>query len=212
MNKIWILTFILVLCTVSCASKKDNNDLKLAPFEGDTVLIIPPLSDDSNLNNELGRSMTSNLIRKISSDVRYAGDIPKLQSALQKSNLIVDGQVNMLEVSKIGAAVNAKDVICVKVTSYTLYPPQSLSCVIISRRLDGQKYKQRVAYMNVHMEDIEDRKEFADFVGGSLRGPLGDRFIKKTDVNAEAAMLSNKQFYRFAGYKISKNILLMKKY
>ena len=212
MNKLWTLLILLTLSTASCVSKQENDDLKLAPFEGDTVLIIPPLSDDSNLNDQIGRSMTSNLVRKVSSDVRYAGDIPKLNSALQKGNLLVDGQVNMLEVTKIGAAVNTRDVICVRVTSYTLYPPQSLSCVIISRRLEGQKYKQRVAYMDIDMQDIEHRKEFADFVGGSLRGPLGDRFVKKTNVNAEAAMLSNNQFYKFAGYKISKNVLLMKKY
>jgi hypothetical protein len=212
MNKLWILTLALVLCSTSCVTNTENEDLKLAPFEGDTILLIPPLSNDTNLNSQVGRSMMTHLVRGISSDVRYAGDIPKLQNALVTENLVADGQVNMLEISKIGSAVGAKDVICVKVTSYTLYPPQSISCVIISRRLEGQKYKQRIAYMNVNMKDLGDRKEFADFVGGSLRGPLGDRFIKKTDVNAEAAMLSNNEFYRFAGYKISKNILLMKKY
>ena len=212
MNKLLILLTFILLSTTSCVQNSENDDLKLAPFEGDTVLIIPPLSNDSNLNEQVGRSMTKNLVRKISSDVRYAGDIPKLSSALKMENLVADGQVNMYEISKIGAAVKARDVICVKVTSYSIYPPQSLSCVIISRRLEGQKYKQRIAYFDVSMRDIEDRKEFAEFVGGSLRGPLGDRFIKKTDVNAEAALLSNNEFYRYAGYKISKNILLMKKY
>ena len=60
------------------------------------------------------------------------------------------------------------------------------------------------------MEDIEDRKLFAEFVGGSVRGPLDDRFIRKTNVNLESAMLSNKEFYRYLGSRIASSVLRMK--
>ena len=211
MNKIYTLIISFSLLSFSCASKS-NSDHVLPAFEGDNVLVIPPLAKDKKMADAIGRSMTAYLAGNVSSKVRYAGDIPKLKDTLSNRNLMSDGQVNMQEISKIGAAVNAREVICVRVTTYTPYPPQTLSCVIIARTLQGQKYKQRVAYLNLNMRDIEHKKEFADFVGGSLRGPLGDRFIKKTNVNAEAAMLSNAEFNNFAGYKISNNILYMKKY
>ncbi|MCM8532703.1 MAG: hypothetical protein NE330_16165, partial [Lentisphaeraceae bacterium] len=71
---------------------------------------------------------------------------------------------------------------------------------------------QKVSYLDINMRDAESKKEFADYVGGNLRGPLDDRFIKKTNVHAETALLSTQEFNKYVGYKLSKNILHMKKY
>lgn len=213
MSKLYTLLCLALLCSTSCVSKNtDLSNHELPAFEGDNILIIPPIYKDKNTSHIIGRSLTSSLLREVSSDVRYAGDIPKLNSALNDSNLISDGQVNMTEISHIGSAVNSKEVICVRVTSYSSYPPLSISCVVISRSLEGNKYKQKVSYLDINMRDIENKKEFAEYVGGSLRGALDDRFIKKTNVHAEAALLSAHEFNRYVGYKLSKNILHMKKY
>jgi hypothetical protein len=211
--KLLILCLSCCILGNSCALFKDNSSAHITPaFEGDKILIIPPISDDTKMSNDIGRSITKNLLQNVSSDIRYGGDISKLKEPLSNSNLMADGQVNMQEVSKIGTLINASEVICIRITSYSAYPPQKVSCLIITRTMQGTKYKQRVSYVNVNMKDIEDQKELAKYSGGELRGPLGDRFIKKTNINAEAAMLSNTQFNEFIGYKISKNILHMKKY
>ena len=158
----------------------------------------------------IGRSLTQQLSHKVSSDIRYAGDIENLKSALSKENLMADGQINVNEASRIGTAVQASEIVCVRIISSHLYPPQRATAIIILRALNGKLYRQRTTTLTVNMNDIEHRKEFADFVGGNIRGPLGDRFIQKTNVNLEAAMLSNHEFYRFLGSKIATSVLRMK--
>jgi hypothetical protein len=207
---------LIALCffITSCSNffKKENPDLITPPFEGNCILIIPPISNDPVVTEAVGKSMTSNLLHTLSSDVRYAADIDKLKPALNNGNLMADGQINMDEASKIGSAVNANEVICTRVTAYSPYPPQKIACVIMVRTLEGSRYRQRVSYVNVDLKNPADQKEFAQFAKGELRGPLGDRFIKKENVNAEAAMLSNNEFLNYVGLKVSQNILYMKKY
>ncbi|MCM8530365.1 MAG: hypothetical protein NE330_04325, partial [Lentisphaeraceae bacterium] len=136
MSKLYTLLCLVFICSTSCVN--NNTELsnhELPAFEGDNILIIPPIYKDESASQTIGRSLTSHLLRKVSSDVRYAGDIPKLNTALSDSNLMSDGQVNMTEISHIGSAVNSKEVICVRVTSYSSYHPLSISCVVISRSL-----------------------------------------------------------------------------
>ena len=202
-----ILLIISSLFLCSCAS---NDDSQLAPFEGQTLLVIPPICKKESTSDMIGRSLTQQLSHKVSSDIRYAGDIENLRSALTKENLMADGQLNVNEASRIGTAVQASEIVCVRVIESHLYPPQRATAIIVLRALNGKHYRQRTTTLTINMEDIEDRKLFAEFVGGSVRGPLDDRFIRKTNVNLESAMLSNKEFYRYLGSRIASSVLRMK--
>jgi hypothetical protein len=210
LNKI-IIPVLLLLGAFSCTNSEPINR-QLHSFEAETVLVIPPVCKESKVSELLGRSLTTSLIKEVATDVRYAGDIPKLKSILSKDNLMSDGQIDMAEISRVGKAINAQEVICVRVTALSTYPPQSMSALVIVRSIEGDKYKQRVSYVNINMNDPGHQKEMAEFSRGSLRGPVGDRFVTKKDVNLEAALLSNDEFSKFAGYKIAKSILYMKKY
>ena len=210
MKSIKFLSVVLALVLCSCTTQPTNQELHA--FEGETILVIPPVSKDSKVGDSVGRSLTDFLITEAGTDVRYAGDVPKLNSIMSRDNLFADGQINMGEVTRIGKAVNAHEVVCVTIKSVNPYPPQKMSALVIVRNIDGDRYRQKVSYVTVDMKNPMHKKEFADFAGGSLRGPLGDRFVKKTNVNAEAALLSNDEFSKYVGYKIAKSILLMKKY
>jgi hypothetical protein len=175
-------------------------------------LIIPPIIEDKAISDNIGHSLTTSLMSQLAVDVRYAGDIKSLKNVLTPDNLLVDGQINMGEATRVGKTLNANEVISVKINNITSYPPQQASAIVIVRTINGDKYSQRVSFVNVNMKDPVLKKEFAKFVGGSIRGPLGDRFIKKTNINAEAALLSNNEFSKFVGHKIAKSIVYMKKY
>lgn len=214
-NKIYVLVILLAFLNVSCQLLDKENEYEsseLHSFDTVSALVINPISESKKVSESVGKSLTTTLINHMAADIRYAGDIPKLQSVLNNDNLLADGQVNMSELSKIGNAVNAQEVICVKINSSSLYPPQRMSALVIVRSADGAKFRQKVGFVNISLKDPEHKKEFADFVGGEVRTPLEDKFVKKTNINAETGMLSNDAFSKFVGYKIAKQILYMKKY
>jgi hypothetical protein len=206
-----LLGFCL-LALNSCITPKEPSDQQLHSFESQKTLVIPPICDNSKFAQIIGRSLTNSLTRKIATDVRYAGDIPQLTPILSKSNLMSNGQTDIAEISRIASAIKANEVVTIRITSMTVYPPQSMSALVIMTTFTGDKYKNRISNVNLNMKDHEHKKELAEFVRGTVTGPLGDRFIKKTNVNLEAALLSNDQFLKYAGHKIAKSVLFMKKY
>ena len=211
-NNILLAAVTTLLFTVSCVSVKEYEATELSSFDSVSAVVINPITEKANISDAIGKSITTTLTNSLAADIRYAGDIPKLQPTLSKNNLIADGQVNMSELSRIGNAVNAKEVICVKVNSISYYKPQSIAALVIVRSAEGSKYRQKVGFVNISLNDPEHKKEFASFVGGDLIDPLVERFTRKTNINAETAELSNDEFARFVGYKIAKHILFMKKY
>ena len=184
----------------------------LNDYETVSAVVVNPIIDNEKVSDSMGHSLTATLTDYLAADIRYAGDIPKLQPSLIKHNLIADGQVNMSELSKIGNAVNAKEVICVKVNSSHFYPPQSMAALVILRSSEGNKYRQKVGYVNISLKNINHRNEYMKFVGGDLKTPLGDKATRKTNINGEVGLLSNDDFARFVGYKIAKQVIYMKKY
>ena len=213
--KINLLVVLIALLASSCQmleKEEKYTPTDLHSFDSVSALVINPINTSDKVSDSIGHSLTTTLIDNMAADIRYAGDIPKLQSALSSNNLLADGQVNMSELSKIGSAVNAQDVICVKVNSSNFYPPQQMTALVIVRSSEGSKYRQKVGFVNISLKNPAHKKEFADYVGGEVRTPLEDKFKRKTNINAETAMLSNDEFSKFVGYKIAKHILYMKKY
>ena len=198
---------VLTGCTV-----KEYQPHELSSFDSMSAVVLQPITENKKVSDAMGQSLTTTLINDLSADIRYAGDIPKLSPALSKNNLIADGQINMSELSRIGNVVNAQEVICVKVNSSSFYPPQHMAALVIVRSAEGSKYRQKVGFVKINMQDPEHKKEFSQFVGGDLRDPLIEKFTRKTNINAETALLSNDEFSKFVGYKIAKHILYMKKY
>ncbi len=201
--------FILSSCTHKVHESQATD---LSDYDKVSAVVINPIINNDKVASSMGRSLTSTLTDFLAADIRYAGDIPKLQPSLLKNNLIADGQVNMSELSKIGSAVNAKEVICVKVSQSHLYPPQSMTALVIVRSSDGSKYRQKVGYINISMQNVNHKNEYMNFVGGDLKTPLGDKASRKTNINGEVGLLSNDDFARFVGYKIAKQVIYMKKY
>ncbi|MCM8528211.1 MAG: hypothetical protein NE327_16935, partial [Lentisphaeraceae bacterium] len=124
-NKTLTLVLLTALLGASCVTTKNKefNSKELHDFESASAIVVNPIVENKKVSDSMGRSLTTTLINHMAADIRYAGDIPQLQPALTNDNLIADGQVNMKELSKIGNAVNAHEVICVKVNSCSLYPP-----------------------------------------------------------------------------------------
>ena len=213
-NNKYILAVLTALLTVSCQTSKNDQykSSELHSFDTMSALVINPITDNKKVSDSIGQSLTSTLINHMAADIRYAGDIPKLQELLNNDNLMADGQVNMSELSKIGNAVNAQEVVCVKINSSSPYPPQNMSALVIVRSAEGAKFRQKVGFVNISLKDPIQQKEFAQFVGGEVRSPLEDKFKRKTNINTETGMLSNDEFSKFVGYKIAKQILYMKKY
>jgi len=202
----YITITIITATIVSCSTKKEDMP---QPFDTQTLLVIPPICTEAKSSETIGRSLSHHLTSIVSSDTRYAGDIPQLKDALKKENLVTDGQINGDEITRIGSAIRAHEIVCVRLISLSSYPPQRATAVIMLRSLEGNN-SSKVSTLSLSLNDVENRKEFADFVKGQIRGPLGDRFVKKTNVNLEAAMLSNSEFNRYIGYKIAMSIKRMK--
>ncbi|MCM8541662.1 MAG: hypothetical protein NE328_15445 [Lentisphaeraceae bacterium] len=213
-NKYLVMVLLTALIGASCVSStnKEFNSKELHAFESASAIVVNPIIENKKVSDSMGRSLTTTLMNHMAADIRYAGDIPQLQTVLTNDNLIADGQVNMKELSKIGNAVKANEVICVKVNTFSLYPPQKMSALVIVRSSEGSKYRQKVGFVNLSLEDPILRKEFSDFVGGEIRNPLEDKMLRTTNINTQTGMLSNDAFSKFVGYKIAKQILYMKKY
>jgi len=212
-NSFTIAALCGALLTTGCKNKVyQAQATDLTEYDSVSAVVVNPIIDNDKIANSMGYSLTATLTDYLAADIRYAGDIPKLQPSLVKNNLMADGQVNMSELSKIGDAVNAKEVICVKVNSSHLYPPQSMGALVILRSSDGNKFRQKVAYVNINMKNVNHKNEYMKFVGGDLKTPLGDKATRKTNINGEVGLLSNNDFARFVGYKIAKQVIYMKKY
>lgn len=209
-TKVLVVLSACLLITTSCTTK-ESQATDLSSFDTVSAIVLKPITDHKKIPDVIGRSLTTSLTDDLAADIRYAGDIPKLQPALSNNNLLADGQVNMSELSRIGKVVNAREVICVKVNSSSLYPPQHMAALVIVRSTEGQTYRQKVGFLKIDMKNPQHKKEFAHFVGGELTDPLVEKFTRKTNINAETAMLSNDEFAKFVGYKIAKHIVLMKK-
>lgn len=206
-----LLIAAILIC--GCTNKVyQTQATDLHDYETVSAVVVNPIIDNDKVANSMGISLTATLTDYLAADIRYAGDIPKLQPSLLKNNLVADGQINMTELSKIGSAVNAKEVICVKVNSSHLYPPQSMSALVIIRSSEGSKYRQKVGYINISMQNVNHKNEYMQFVGGDLKTPLGDKATRKTNINGEVGLLSNDDFAKFVGYKIAKQVIYMKKY
>ena len=212
-NSLICTLLTISLLSTSCTHKVyEAQAIDLDDFDSVSAIVVNPIIDNDKVSDSMGHSLTATLTDHLAADIRYAGDIPKLSPSLVKNNLLADGQINMSELSKIGSAVNAKEVICVKVNSSHLYPPQSMNALVIVRSSDGTKYRQKVGYINISMKNINHKNEYMKFVGGDLKTPLGDKATRKTNINGEVGLLSNDDFARFVGYKIAKHVIYMKKY
>ncbi|MDD3119775.1 MAG: hypothetical protein PHQ27_11395, partial [Victivallales bacterium] len=198
----------VALLSTSCTGPRlnyYNEDLALSRYR-EAIMLFPPLGRDAlpaDYRGELGKYYQMALSRYTQGQITCANTIPDLKSALQPGNLMINGTVNMKEVTAIARTVGGNSALTIRVIEFKRYPPFRMVVEIIWLDCLSGNMIARM-YDDIDMTDTETSYRFDNYIGDGYARSLYEQFTHYKAL-AETAALKPTVFMQFvADYTIRK--------
>ncbi len=184
-------------CTTTKQPQMSYDDL--SGFSG-TILVVPPIAVNdrySELRDDLGNHLHTELSRVPGSNVVNGTVIPALEPLRRWDNLVKNGEVQVSEVATIARTLACRTVIVGLLHESTSYPPQRLTLELIW--LDAMNPVHTVATVSViDLKNESMRDAYQTFVTGSKPKSRLMRRNQAVPSAMHTALISPREFRRFA--------------
>lgn len=209
-----LLSLILLLFVTGCETD-GSGEIKPALGDSNKVLLLEAMSRNGKFKSaeSFGRLLREASVQRLSMNTLYSPEIPAVNKLAHSGALIKDDSLNLEETLRLASLVNAGQVVGVTVFDSSGYPPLALSCKVMTIKIIGDHYTTRTKFVRIDLSRKKHKLQFLQFVGVRELAEIEEEVLAtENHAKAESALLSKKDFYRFAAAFIIDEVVEMQKF